>query len=145
MAYKIDGIRMELNPHDVDNDGITGGVESVSSHKDKGVMNIQEKGELAEALELQNRDVMTDDNLSSVDFASRLNNFQVAPIVAVDVVASMNVISERSRMIVRHIMRKLVSLDGKGRSEFVDVVVGKQERDTARKSLGNLTPEGQQK
>lgn len=143
MSVKIDGIRMRLKAVDVDKDGKTGSIESVSSHKDEGIMSIKETSELGEALSLQNQDTENDQRLSSVDFVSRIHSFQHAPLVAVDTIASMGVISSESRMVVKNIMRKAVSLEGKGRQEFVDVVTGKTERDIARKSVGNLSPEGQ--
>ena len=135
---------MKLEAIDLDKDGNTDEIEGVKSHKDRGILNIKDNTELGEALEFQNKDVENDQRLSSVDFISRINNYQHAPLVAVDTIASMGVISGDARIVVKNIMRKAVSLDGKGRQEFVDVVVGKKEGDR-RLGISNLTGDGQSK
>lgn len=142
MSFCIDGIRMKLEVADVDNDGNIGGIEKVKQFQEKGTIRIKESSELREALELQNVDIENEQRLSSVDFVSRINSYQHAPLVAVDTIASMGVISKDSRLVVKNIMRKAVSLEGKGRQEFVDVVVGKKEQDI-RKSVSNLAAENQ--
>ena len=138
MGYKIDGIRMKLQNVDIDGDGITDEVESVKSHRDSGVISIKDTTELGEALEHQNKDVENENRLSSVDFISRINSFQLGALVAVDTIASMHVISKDSRLVIKNLMRKAVSIDGKGRDEFVQVVTGKKENDIRKASASNL-------
>lgn len=138
MLYKIDGIKLKLTPTDVDMDGEVGGIEKVKSHADSSIMHIKESTELGEALQFQNKDVENADRFSDVDFISRIDPFQLAPLVVVETLATMGVISRDSRKIVRHVMRKSVSLKGKGRQEYVDVVVGKMARDASRGGVQQL-------
>lgn len=133
----IDGVRMKLKPVDADGDGITGEVEDVPSHG-SGIMQVQDTTELGQALDHQNKDHIDKTGFSSSDYNARINSFQFSPLVAVDMIATMKVISNRSRDVVRHIMRKSVSVEGKGREEFVDVVVGKMKADQAKASAANL-------
>jgi len=138
----MDGVRVKLIPFDIDGDGVAGEVESISTHKEQGVIDIRERSELGEALEYQNKDITDSSKLSSVDFVSRISPFQLSALVAVDTIASMGVISKDAKTVVRNLMRKSVSIDGKGRQEFVDVVVGKKEFEI-RKGMGNLAGSGQ--
>lgn len=127
MTVRIDGTRMRLAPRDLDGNGIAGGVEGIQQQG--GIMSIKDTSELGEALEHQNKDVLDPSGFSTSDYNARINSFQFSPLVAVDMIATMKVISARSRDVVRHIMRKSVSVDGKGREEFVNVVTGKKEND----------------
>lgn len=124
MIYKIDGIRMQLAQPDVDGDGNAGGIEKIESHRDMGVVNFQDKSELGEALEHQNKDTENERGMSSVDFISRINEIQHGSMSAVTYLARAHVISQTARDLVTDLMRKSVSLQGKGREEFVQVVVG---------------------
>lgn len=129
---------MKLEISDIDNDGKTGGVEKVQSAKSE-FMQIKDTTEMGEALDHQNRDEENSERMSSVDFISRINEYQHAPISAVEFVASHGVISKNARSITRFIKRNAVSLDGKGRQEFVDVVVGKKENDVRKAGISNMT------
>lgn len=138
VIFKIDNMRMRIQNVDLDGDGVTGGVENVPSVS-SNVHYMKDTTELGEALEHQNKDTADERGFNSVDFSARINNFQYAPLVAVDMVATMKVISSKSRDVVRHIMRKSVSLEGKGREEFVNVVTGKHDNDIRKASVNNLT------
>lgn len=139
MSVRLDGVRMVIVSSDIDKDGIAGGIERIESHKEEGVMQLKESSELGEALEQQNKDVENEQRLSSVDFISRLNNFQVSPISAVEYISSQGVISGDGRKITRIIKRNVVSIDGKGREEFVNVAVGKREMDARKAGFQNMT------
>ncbi len=143
MTVKIDGTRMRLKAVDIDGDGKAGGIEGIPKHQ-SGIMSVKDTSELGEALEHQNKDILDATGFSSSDYNARINSFQFSPLVAVDMIATMKVISNRSRDVVRHIMRKSVSVDGQGRKEFVDVVTGKTANDINKNKVGNLvgTPQG---
>lgn len=142
MRFRLDGIRMRFEHADLDGDGEIGGSEVVKGNIDKGLMSIKETSELGEALGELNKDDDNDIRMSGIDFKSRVSSFQIAPLVAVDTVASMGVISADARKLVRNIMRKMVSLDGKGREELVKVAVGRQEEERKR-GASNLVGENQ--
>lgn len=128
MTFKIDGIKMRMEAPDLDGDGASGGVERIQRDA-SGILQMRDTTELGQALEHQNKDEMNQQRLSSVDFVARINEYQLAPLAAVDAIVSMGVLSEKSRMIVRSLMRKTVSIQGKGRAEFVDVVTGKKQNE----------------
>src|SRR3990172_6594693 len=133
MVISLDGTRMRLIPLDADNDGRTGGIEGIRQQQ-SGIMQVKDTSELGEALEHQNKDNLDSTGFSTSDYNARINSFQFSPLVAVDMIATMKVISQRSRDVVRHIMRKSVSVEGKGRQEFVDVVTGKTANDMKKAS-----------
>lgn len=143
MVINLDGVRMRLKPMDLDGDGQSGGIENVQQG-DSGVMHVKDTSELGEALEHQNKDNLDPTGFSTSDYNARINEFQFSPLVAVDMIATMKVISQRSRDVVRHIMRKSVSVGGQGRQEFVDVVTGKTANDLKKASAGNLVGTAQQ-
>lgn len=130
---RIDGIRMKIESADIDGDGIINEVESVKSH-DKGFMQIKDSTELGEALEHQNMDVDNKRGMNSVDFISRLAPYEIAPMSAVTYISRAGVISGTAKDLVIDIMRKKVSEKGKGRDEFVNVVVGKKEQEIKKGS-----------
>lgn len=142
MTFKIDGIRMKIAISDIDHDGKTGGIEKIQGVKSE-FMHIKDTTEMGEALEHQNSDIENEERLSSVDFISRINEFQHAPISAVEFIASHGVISKHARLITRVIKRNAVSLGGKGREEFVDVVVGKKENDIRKSGIANMSGSSQ--
>ena len=144
MSFRIDGIRMKIEAVDLDRDGNTHEIESVKSHKEGDTIGFKDVTELGEVLDHQTRDIENKERLSSVDFISNINNFQHAPISAVEFIASAGVISRESRIITRIIKRNAVSLGAMGRKQNVEVAVGKRENDI-RKSVGNLVGQGQQK
>lgn len=138
MAIKIDGVRVKLVASDIDGDGITGEVESVHTHSDKGVMQFKESTELGEVLDYQTRDVENQQRMSSIDFISNINSFQHAPIVAVEFLCSVGVISRKSRGVTRIFKRNAVSVDAMGRKQNVEVAVGKREQDIRKAGMHNL-------
>jgi hypothetical protein len=144
MLAKINGIRVALRIHDLDKDGISGEIEDVSSEK-PNIVPIIERSELGEALEQQNRDILNEERLSSVDFISRINEFQHAPISAIECISAMKVISIDGRLITRIVKRNSCSIQGLGRKEFVDVVVGKAEKDIRKSGLSSLAGVEQKK
>lgn len=143
MSVCIDGVRMRIIPHDADGDGVRGEVEDIHSHGDKGIVQLKDMSELGEVLEHQVKDVVNEERLSSVDFISNLNSMQVAPICAVEFIASSGVISGKSRGITRIIKRNVISIDAMGRKQNVEIAIGKREQDVRRAGVQNLTPTGQ--
>lgn len=138
MSTKIDGVRMKLEPIDLDKDGIIHETETVKTHQEQGVTQIKESTELGDVLDHQTKDIENTERLSSVDFISNINNFQHAPISAVEFIASAGVISRRSRLISRIIKRNAVSIDAMGRKQNVEVAVGKRENDVRKAGMKNV-------
>ncbi|KKN50107.1 hypothetical protein LCGC14_0636050 [marine sediment metagenome] len=125
----INGIKTELIAADLDRDGSTGGTEKVQQSFDQGNVPIKESSELGDALTKFNEDNVNKERLSSIDFMSRIDPFEMPPMVGFSSLIGLKVIPVESGIIIRNKMRKSVSLKGLGRGEFVDVVTGKKEQD----------------
>lgn len=123
--------KVNITPADLDGDGKVGGVENLI--QTDGVMSVKETSELGDAITEFNKDDVSMDRLSSIDFRSRINEFEIAPMIALDSLIGMGIIPIKAGILNRVKMRKSVSLKGEGRKEFVDIVVGKAERDAKLK------------
>jgi hypothetical protein len=140
-SIKLDGIKMRLQVADYDGDGITGETETIQQQAGSNQINIQDTSELGEAMGKMNEDVKNADGFSSVDFVSNINSFQIAPMVALEMMANLKVVSSGSQL-VRNLMRKSVSLtdakSGVGRSDYVKAVTSKLENEMRKASASNL-------
>ncbi|NIP39039.1 MAG: hypothetical protein GWO07_07100 [Candidatus Dadabacteria bacterium] len=130
----VDGAKIIIAPLDLDGDGKTGGVERIN--KFNAVQPAKETTELGEAIHELNKDDVTPDRLSSIDFRSRINPFEMTPMVALDASIGMGVIPVVCGVLNRSKMRKSVSEGGKGRQEFVDIVTGKRNLDDSNFKAG---------
>lgn len=137
MSFKIDNIRMKISVIDLDGDGVTDEHESVPTHRSQGITHLKDVTELGEVMEHQNKDLENEQGMSSVDFISRLNSFSIAPISAVEFISAHGVISKHASRITRIYKRNVVSDEGKGRKEFVEVVGAKKDSD-AKGSMANM-------
>lgn len=133
----VNGIRTELVAADLDKDGSVGGIEQVHQSFDQGVTPIKEETELGSALAKFSEDKVDAERLSSIDFMARIDPFEMPSMVGFSSLIGLKVIPIESGILIRNKMRKSVSLKGMGRSEFVDVVVGKKEQDI-RLSAGQM-------
>jgi len=130
-VLKLDNVRVKLQSRDLDKDGITDEVETLT-HKDQGIAEIKETTELKDAITDFNKDEKNIDGLSSIDFNGRVENlFEMPPLIALDSCVGLRVIPSRSALIGRVKMRKNVAFKGAGRKEYVDLVVGKKQADAA--------------
>ena len=131
---------MVLVPKDIDRDGVVNEAESVTSHQSKGMIDLKDTTELGETLGHLNKDTENERRLSSVDFVSRLNGLQIPAISCVEFITAHGVISRDAKEITRIIKRNVISLEGKGRDDIVNIAVGKTERDIRKAGIHNLSP-----
>jgi hypothetical protein len=136
---------MVLVPRDIDRDGRVNEAESVKSYKDKGMIDLKDSTELGETLGHLNKDIENNRRLSSVDFISRLNGLQIPAISCVEFITAHGVISRDAKEITRIIKRNVISLEGKGRDDIVNIAVGKTERDIRKAGIHNLSPVAKEK
>lgn len=125
----VNGIKTELVSADLDKDGTTGGIEKVHQSFDQGVTPVKESTELGDALSKFSEDVVDKERFSSIDFMARIDPFTMPSLVGFSSLIGLKVVPVESGTIIRNMLRKSVSLQGKGRAEFVDVVTGKKEQD----------------
>src|SRR3990172_2432564 len=121
--FKLDGIRVRMEHTDLDNDGITDEVESIK-RRGNNIIDIKDTTELGEAMGKMNEDTKDAEGFSSVDFISNINAFQISPMVALDMMSKMKIVHIGGDLI-RDLMRKSVSLDARGRDDYVKAVTAK--------------------
>jgi hypothetical protein len=133
-SIRISGTLVTLKARDFNRDGVTGGTEELS--RDNPIITAKDSTELGDAITEFNRDDVSEDRLSSIDFRSRIDPFEMQPMVALDALIGMSVIPVQCGILNRVKMRKSVSISGQGRKEFVDIVVGKREDDENKLKKG---------
>ena len=90
----------------------------------------QEKSELAEVMDGLDQDIQDKiTKMSSIDFNTRLNSTERASMVVIDELTRMGLFPENTG-ITRQFKRLAVSLEGKGRTEKVQMVCGERENRT---------------
>lgn len=126
----LDGIRIILEAADLDGDGVTGGIESITQRFDKGITPILQPTELGDSLkELNKDDIEVTTRMSGIDMRARLHPIEIASILALDALVSLGVCPTKCLAFTRQKKRLSVSLAGKGREEIVNIVAGKREQD----------------
>lgn len=127
----LDGVKIQLTNPDLDGDGKVGGVEKVTqSFGNSGAVPITEQTELGQSLEQLNDDsIDVNSKFSGIDLRSRLGEYEVIPILALDSLVSLGVLPEKCLNFTRSKKRLNVSIQGKGRDDIVNVVSGKREQE----------------
>jgi hypothetical protein len=139
IIVNLDGSRMKVSPIDIDKDGVTGEVESITPRKDDGLTNITQSTELGETLRELNKDeIESHTGMSGIDLKSRLHYIEISSILAMDTLVALRVLPSKCLAFTRQKKRLAVSLDGKGRGEIVEVVGRKHEQDKAKAQGGGF-------
>ncbi len=129
MSITLDGTTMELLPPDLDKDGIVGGTEMIQKRAED-ITEIKQPTELGESMDkIMQDDLDINTRMSGIDMRSRLHFVEIAPILAIDTLVTMRVLSPSVLSFTRQKKRLSVSLSGLGRKEMVDLAVGKKEKD----------------
>ena len=140
MKIRLDGTLVRVLQRDLDGDGIVGADhEETVKPKSFGEMDVKETTELGESLKELNDDTVSAGNrMSGIDMRTRLNMFEISPILSVDSLVGFKFLPIDCLTFTRQKKRLAVSLEGKGREEMVNVIQGKQENDV-RKAGGVTT------
>jgi len=132
----LDGVKIELEAADLDQDGITGGVEKVKQTFDPGIQTIVQPTELGDTLKELNKDDLEEvSRMSGIDMRARLKEFEVSSVLALDALVSLGVLPTECLAFTRQKKRLSVSIEGKGRQEIVELVAGKRDLD-AKAGMG---------
>jgi hypothetical protein len=133
---ELDGVKMKVEVPDLDGDGVRGEVETIRRGNDGRVM-IQHPSELSETLKTLNDDALDPQTgMSAIDMKSRINLFERNGVVALDTLVALRVCPRSCLSFTRQIKRLNVSLGGKGRQEFVDVVGGQRSHEEKKGGFG---------
>ena len=136
----LDGIKTVLVNPDLDKDGITGGIEKITKKfSDDSVTNIQQNSELEGSLKELNADAINPDTrMSQIDMRSRLHSIEISAVLAVDTLVAFGVLPQKCLTLSTQKKRLNVSEEGKGRTEMVELVAGKTDRDVKMGSMGRM-------
>ena len=91
---------------------------------------LKDKSELGEVMDNLDSDVVSNDTkMSSVDFNTRLDGFEISTIMVIDELTRMGIFPDRAGL-TRQKKRLSVSLQGKGREEKVRIIQGERDNRT---------------
>jgi hypothetical protein len=126
----LDGVKMELQPPDIDQDGEVGGVEKVQQNVFGEVTNVVQPTEAGEVIKELNKDELEPTTrMSGIDMRSRLHHLEISSILAVDSLVALGCLPTRCLAFTRQKKRLAVSLDGSGREDIVRIVGGRREHE----------------
>lgn len=133
----IDGNVLIKDTDDRDNDGNR--EEYVPERMDAGTQDIIQPTELGEVAKLMNEDTINPDTrTSSIDMKTDLHEVEIGMFSVGEFLVSMNALPQECISLWRQLKRNKVSLNRKGRGEFIDLVRGKQEQDIKKGSGGMM-------
>ena len=113
-----------------------------------GTIQVQEANDLAESMKAINDDSLeAGTQMSKIDMKTRLHPSEIEGLLGVDTLVSMGVLTKRCLNFTRQKKRLAVSEGGKGRSELVELVRGKQDQEaktgqSAFQKMGNMFTKG---
>jgi len=145
VIVKLDGVKLEVNPPDLDGDGQTGGVEHVAQRMPGNTQNIVQPTELGDSLKHLNDDSLDNaTRMSGIDMRARLHHMEVSSVLALDALVAMRVLPSRCLAFSRQKKRLSVSISGKGREEIVQIVGGKRDQDAKAGMMGSFGDKAKQ-
>src|SRR3989304_18971 len=104
-----------------------------------GVTNYIHPSETGEVIKDLNSDIIdTDTNMSGIDMRARLHPIEISGILALDALVQLNFMPPTVLGFTRQKKRLSVSLDGKGRTESVDIVRGEREHQEGKGILSRM-------
>lgn len=98
-------------------------------HNAQNVETLEEVNNVKEVLINLDKDVVQEDNLTTIDFNTRLGQTEISSIVALQLLHTLKVGGRPCSLITRSIKRHKVSLGGLGRKEKVQIIQGEREHD----------------
>lgn len=135
----MDGIRIEVQPPDLDHDSEVGGIEKLTQRMDTGVTNITQSTELEGSLKELNADsINPETRMSAIDMRTRLHGFEISAVLAIDSLVALGVLPQKCLPLSTQKKRLNVSEDGLGRREMVELVAGKRDLDVKAGGMGQM-------
>jgi len=95
----------------------------------------EQVSELKEVFDNLDKDIVEDDHFTSIDFNTRLTNFELSGIVGLQMLVPLKIGGSHCSLIARNIKRHKVSLMGLGRTEKVKIVQGQREQETEKTNI----------
>lgn len=106
-------------------------------HNYQNVETLEEVNNIKEVLINLDKDVVQEDNLTTIDFNTRLSHSEISSIVALQLLHTLKVGGKPCSLITRSIKRHKVSLGGMGRTEKVQIIQGERNHEESG-STNNL-------
>lgn len=119
-TISLDGVPTQLINPDLDNDGVVGGVESITKKFGENVTNITQSTEVESGLkELNKDDIENSSKQSALDLRTRLTDFQIVTFSGYEFLVELGVMPRIVLPLTKQIKRNLVSKNGLGRDEMI--------------------------
>jgi len=123
MKFILDGQGLNFQGRDVNGDGVFSAFESLPQSED--ITPLTTPSDSKEMLKELNEDrVDGETGMSTIDVKTRLGIFDITPILCVDTLVSFNAYPSKILRLTRQKKRLLVSKDGLGRREMIDMIGG---------------------
>ena len=94
---------------------------------------LEESNIIKDVINNLDNDTMQEDNLTSIDFNTRLQATEIPAIVSMQMLHTFKVGGRNCSLLARTIKRHKVSLGGLGRTEKVQIIQGEREHETDKK------------
>lgn len=122
----LDGVRMKIEPPDLDGDGKIGGTEIL--RRQDGTIDITQSSEMGESIrELNSDDIDPVTKQSAIDKKTRIDKYEEMFLLIVDSLRGFKFLPAETNNITTQKKRLAISRDGRGRDEIVRMVVGDRE------------------
>lgn len=127
----FNGIKIEVQPPDLDGDGNIGGVERLTQDiGQKGIQHINQPTELGESLkELNLDDTNNDMGMSGIDLRANIHYIEHVFITQFDSLVALRFFPAETLAVTRIKKRNSVSINARGRTDVVNVVAGRREQE----------------
>lgn len=129
----LDGIKIKVEAPDLDQDGITGGVEKITQKINEGVTNINQPTEVGEVM----KTMFPDENISNTKMLGNISPSEETYILAFLILRVLGVTPIKSRDIVMEKLLLSVSRNARGRDDGRDIMIGKKEQDVKMGGMAN--------
>lgn len=121
----MDGIDVEIQPADLDRDGVTGGLEKVPQKMNDNITTINQPTEVGEVM----KTMFPQENQDNTKMLGNIGSNEETYILAFLILSKMGISGSKSRDIVLEKLMLSVSRQARGRDDGRDIMVGKREND----------------
>lgn len=134
MAIFVDGTPVELENPDFDEDGVVGGVETVTKRLSDEVIPVTQPTEVGEVM----RTLFPAENVNNTKMLGNINPNEEPYILAFLILTQLNVTPVFARDMVLEKLMLSVSRNARGRDDGKEIMIGKKEQDIKMGTMGRM-------
>lgn len=140
----IDGTPSRLLRHDLNNDGIIGGIEEISPKLDQEIITPKQQTELGETIDIGFRDKIDREiGTSTIDLMGNLEIDEANIIFVINSMVKAKMLMPEALYITRMFIRMSISRKARGRNDWKDIAIQKRASDQQNIKKGLLNFMGQ--